>query len=145
LHVNKTYVPFNEELEAIQRYLTIEKIRYEEKLEYSLDCSPDAGTYKVLSFLIQPIIENAIKHGIKTSEIPLKINISGRVVNHVLRIEISNSGHWLNSKNEGTGIANLRERLENAYPNRHTYKTYENDGRVIVELEIEHEEKSVEK
>jgi len=142
-HVNKTYVPFKEELEAIQRYLTIEKIRFEEKLEYSIHCTPEAGHYKVLSFLIQPLIENAIKHGIKTSEIPLKIRIDGKVLNSTLLIGISNTGQWVNGKNEGTGIVNLRERLENAYQNRHTFKTSENDGWVIVQLEIEHEENHI--
>ena len=141
-HVNKTYVPFKDELEGIERYLTIEKIRYEEKLEYSIHCSPEAGNYEVLSFLIQPLIENAIKHGIKTSEIPLRIQITGKVIDNTLHIEIRNTGRWFHDKNEGTGIANLRKRLENAYQNRHTFKTYENDGSVIVQLEIEHEEKS---
>jgi sensor histidine kinase YesM len=140
-HVNKTYVPFKDELEGIKRYLTIEKIRYEEKLEYSVHSSPEAGNYEVLSFLIQPLIENAIKHGIKTSDIPLRINISGEVVSNTLHLKISNTGRWLQSKTEGTGIANLKKRLENAYPNRHTLKTYENDGRVVVHLEIEHLEK----
>ena len=139
-HVNKTYVPFKDELEGITRYLTIEKIRYEEKLEYSIHCSPEAGNYEVLSFLIQPLIENAIKHGIKTSEIPLKISITGKVIRNTLYIEISNTGKWFQSKKEGTGIANLRERLENAYPNRHAFKTCENDGKVVVQLEIEHAE-----
>jgi len=142
-HVNKTYVPFKEELEAIQRYLTIEKIRFEEKLEYDIHCSPEAGNYEVLSFLIQPLIENAIKHGIKTSEIPLKIRINGKVVNNTLLIGISNTGQWVHNKNEGTGIANLRERLENAYQNRHSFQTFENDGWVIVQLEIEHKENHI--
>lgn len=142
-HVNKTYVPFKDELDAVQRYLTIEKIRYEEKLEYTIQCSEEAGNYKVLSFLTQPLIENAIKHGIKTSAIPLKINIMGMVTNNTLHIEISNTGSWLQNENEGTGIANLKERLENAYENRHSLKIHELDGSVIVILDIEHEDKSI--
>lgn len=141
-HVNNTFVPFKDELEGIRRYLTIEKIRYEEKLEFSLHCSPEAGNYEVLGFLIQPLIENAIKHGIKTSGIPLKIKIEGRVFNGTLQIEISNTGIWVDNKNEGTGIANLKKRLENAYQNRHTFKTFENEGWVVVQLEIEHDRNS---
>ncbi len=143
-HVNKTYVPFKEELEAVQRYLTIEKIRYEEKLEYSIQCSEEAGSYPVLSFLIQPLIENSIKHGIKTSPIPLKISIIGAVVNNTLQIEITNTGRWIQNSNEGTGIPNLKERLENAYENRHTFKMFENDGKVTVQLAIEHQDIPVE-
>jgi LytS/YehU family sensor histidine kinase len=142
-HANKTYVPFKDELEAVQRYLTIEKIRYEEKLEYSIKCSEEAGNYQVLSFLIQPLIENAIKHGIKTSAIPLQIGINGTVTNNSLMIEISNTGKWLQNKNEGTGIANLKERLENAYENRHAFKMFEKDGKVTVQLSIEHQNKSI--
>lgn len=143
-HVNKTYVPFKEELEAVQRYLTIEKIRYEEKLEYTVQCSEEAGNYPVLSFLIQPLIENSIKHGIKTSLIPLKISIIGTVVNNTLQIEITNTGRWVRNSNEGTGIPNLKERLENAYENRHTFKMFENDGKVTVQLAIEHQDIPVE-
>lgn len=142
-HVNKTYVPFKDELDAVQRYLTIEKIRYEEKLEYSIQCSEEAGNYQVLSFLIQPLIENAIKHGIKTSAIPLKINIIGTVISNTLHIEISNTGSWLPNINEGTGIPNLKERLENAYENRHSFKMFENDGKVTVQLSIEHQDKAI--
>ena len=142
-HVNKTYVLFKDELDAVQRYLTIEKIRYEEKLEYTIQCSEEAANYQVLSFLIQPLIENAIKHGIKTSVIPLKIKIKGMVTDNTLHIEISNTGRWLQNENEGTGIANLKERLENAYENRHSLKIHEHDGSVIVILDIEHEDKSI--
>ena len=142
-HVNKTYVPFKDELDAVQRYLTIEKIRYEEKLEYSVQCSEEAGRYQVLSFLIQPLIENAVKHGIKTSAIPLKINIKGTVTHNILHIEISNTGRLLQTENEGTGIPNLKERLENAYENRHSFKMFENDGRVSVQLAIEHQDNSI--
>ncbi len=137
-HVNRTYVPFKDELDAVKRYLTIEKIRYEEKLEYSIQSSDEAGRYPVLSFLIQPLIENAVKYGIKTSEIPLKISIKGTVTNDMLYIEISNTGHWMQHETDGTGIANLKERLENAYANRHSFKTSEKSGIVTVQLSIEH-------
>jgi LytS/YehU family sensor histidine kinase len=142
-HVNKTYVPFKDELDAVQRYLTIEKIRYEEKLEYSVQFSEEAGRYQVLRFLIQPLIENAVKHGIKTSAIPLKINIKGTVTHNTLHIEISNTGRLLQTENEGTGIPNLKERLENAYENRHSFKMFESDGSVSVQLAIEHQDNSI--
>lgn len=139
-HVNKTYVPLKEEFEAIKRYLTIEKIRFEEKLEYEISCSAEASNYKVLSFLIQPIIENAIKHGIKTSPIPLQLFISAQVMQHKLIISISNTGKWIPTQNDGTGITNLKERLENAYQHRHVFSINEKDNKVIVMLELEHKE-----
>lgn len=142
-HINKTFVSLNEELDAIQRYLTIEKIRFEEKLEYSINYTNEALNYKVLSFLLQPIIENAIKHGIKTSDIPLKISVNALVVKDILQIEISNSGKWINNKTEGTGITNLKERLENAYHKHYVLKINEINNKVVVLLELEHLEDKV--
>lgn len=136
-HVNKTYVPFKEELEAIKKYFSIEKIRFEEKLEYDIKCSSEAENYKVLSFLIQPLIENAIKHGIKTSSIPLKILIDAKVENAKLCIEISNTGKWLNHT-EGTGISNMKDRLSNAYNNRFSFEIIKELDKVIIKLELEH-------
>ena len=138
-HVNKTYVPFKEELEAIKKYFSIEKIRFEEKIEYDIKCTPEAENYKVLSFLIQPLIENAIKHGIKTSSIPINILIEAKVVNSKLCIEISNSGKWIDNT-DGTGISNMKDRLDNAYNNRFSFEIIKELDKVTIKLELEHSE-----
>lgn len=145
LSKNFTDVPFNNELEAIRLYFAIEKRRYEDKLEVDFDIDPRAEDYPVLSFLMHPIAENAIKYGMQTSTMPLKILIKAEVSNGILKILVSNTGKWVQSNSEnagknngtGTGLYNVRKRLENAFPGKHRINILENEGSVNVQLEIE--------
>jgi LytS/YehU family sensor histidine kinase len=140
-----TEVTLKDELEAIRHYLSIEKKRYEDKLDVSFDIEPSAEDYPILSFLIHPFIENAIKYGMKTSPMPLRIRVNVSTKDGQLRIEVSNTGHWLQPATEpetkiegtGTGLENVRARLENAYPNKYHLETKELDGWVKAILEIQ--------
>ncbi|MFZ5517959.1 MAG: sensor histidine kinase [Candidatus Zhuqueibacterota bacterium] len=137
-------VPLNNEIEAIRHYFAIEKIRYEDKLIVEFEIDPLAEDYPVLSFLIHPLIENAIKYGMQTSPMPLKIQIHATVVDGSrLKIRVCNTGKWiepsqhLNTISTGIGLNNIRQRLENAFPEHHAMTITENDGVVCVALEIE--------
>jgi hypothetical protein len=139
-----TEVTLENELEAIRHYLSIEKKRFEDKLDVTFDIDPNAREHPILSFLIHPFIENAIKYGMKTSPMPLRIRILATALDGGLRIIISNTGSWLNAGSEaerksngtGTGLENVRARLENAYPDRYRLDTQERDGWVQAILEI---------
>ena len=97
--------------------------------KFDFDIDPKTCNYQVISFLLQPFVENAIKFGMKTSEMPLKINISSALENGSLKLVISNTGKWIepdeisreneNGKSTGTGLRNAEQRLKIAYPNRH--------------------------
>ena len=144
--VSKNYsnVPLSEEIDAIQHYFAIEKKRFEENLEVNFDISHEAEDYPVLSFLIHPLIENAIKYGMKTSPMPLKVWISAKVVNQHLNIEVCNTGKWVektpagsvNHMGTGTGLDNIKNRLENAFPERYQFEITEKNGRVCIQLEL---------
>jgi sensor histidine kinase YesM len=139
-----TEVSLENELEAIRHYLSIEKKRFEDKLDVTFEVDPEAHEHPILSFLIHPFVENAIKYGMKTSSMPLRIRIHASAMDGHLRIVISNTGSWLHAGSEterksngtGTGLENVRARLENAYPNRYRLKTQEYDGWVQAILEI---------
>jgi len=146
--VSKNYsnVPLKDEIEAVQHYLAIQKKRYEDKLEIQCDIEPEAGEFPVLSFLIHPLIENAIKYGMRTSPMPLRIRLTAAVRDGVLRVEVRNTGQWLDPAREdkepmpagtGTGLDNVRRRLENVFPGRHRFDIFEKEGSVTVRLEIE--------
>jgi len=133
------------ELEVVRYYLSIEKKRFEDKLEIEYSIQPSAEEYPILNFLLHPLIENAIKYGMKTSGMPLKINIFAFIIDSSLHLEIRNTGKWIdsleNSKDTlggtGTGLDNVRQRLENYYPNRYKFETLEKSGWVIVKIEID--------
>jgi two-component system LytT family sensor kinase len=139
-----TEVTLQHELEAIRHYLSIEKKRFEDKLDVSFDIDEHAQDYPILSFLIHPFVENAIKYGMKTSPMPLRIRIQASTSNGTLRVVIANSGAWCEAATEaerksngtGTGLENVRARLENAYPKNYRLITQECEGWVEAILEI---------
>ena len=92
---NNSEVPFIEEIEAIEHYFEIEKIRFGDKLIINISLDPLAEEYPVPCFLIHPLAENAIKYGMKTSSLPLKITIDAQVKKNKLIICVANSGKWL--------------------------------------------------
>ncbi len=137
-------IPLRDEFDAIRHYLAIEKKRYEDKLEVSFMVSPEAAEFPVPSFLVHPLVENAIKYGMKTSALPLKIGIAASANASHLRIIVCNTGTWHKATSSdiqtadgtGTGLANIRARLENAYPRRHRFVVEQSGGGVQATIEI---------
>jgi len=137
-------VPLKDEIEAIRHYFSIQKKRYEDKLTVNYTIAPQAEDYPVLSFLIHPLVENAVKYGMQTSAMPLKITLQAEVTEGDLKLEICNTGEWVepaaemesNSQGTGTGLENVRQRLDNAFPNRYDFKICEEEGMVCIRLTI---------
>lgn len=127
----------SEEIDIIQNYLAIEKIRFEEKLETSVEIGKGTNDLEILTFLIHPLVENAIKHGMKTTKLPLQIKIFTKKLNeNGIIISVQNSGYYIENKNNGIGLENIKLRLENAYPHNHKFTILEENGFVKVEIII---------
>jgi two-component system LytT family sensor kinase len=137
-------VPLRREIEAIQHYFAIQKKRYEDKLKVIYDIEPRAAEFPVLSFLIHPLVENAVKYGMRTSPLPLVVHLKANIRDRALVIEVGNTGRWVEpggrpaqtTAGTGTGLDNVRRRLENAFPNRHRFEVVEKEGCVRLQLEI---------
>ena len=138
-------VPLIEEIDAINYYFEIEKIRFGSKIEFDIDIDPLAEEYPIPGFLIHPLVENAIKYGMKTSPSPLRIMLQADVEKGRLKICISNTGKWFSQDKEskehgtGTGLTNIRSRLEYSYPGNHKFEIAEEEGEVKVYIEIKKE------
>jgi two-component system LytT family sensor kinase len=136
-HNDQTFIPLHEELEITSKYLSIEKIRFEERLEYKIEVEEKVKNTEILCFLMQPFVENALKHGMnnKLNSLNLLINVYSKGT--TLCINIDNSGWWKN-KNYGQqlGISNVKKRLENAYSDNHRFKIIEEDNWIKVRIEI---------
>lgn len=138
-------VPLRAELETIENYLSIEKVRFEDGLDVVFDVDAAAEGWRVPPFLLHPLIENAVKHGMRTSPPPLRIELCARRREGRLRIEVSNTGSWQpaesngapGSDGTGTGLSNVRARLEQLFPGRHSFRVAREDGwiRTVVEIE----------
>jgi len=141
---NNGDVPFSEEIAAIKHYFAIEEKRYEDNLQVSFKIDPLAEEYPVPSFLVHPLVENAVKYGMKTSAMPLRIELEARVEDRDLLITVRNSGSWLADDDEGrnrpagtgTGLNNVRERLENRFPEAYSLTTVEENGWVVIKIRI---------
>jgi two-component system LytT family sensor kinase len=132
-----------EELEVINQYLAIEKIRFEEKLVVETEIEPGAQRFMVPGFLFHPLVENAIKYGMQTSSMPLKRRIYAAMIGNLLCFEIANTGSWKESghgQNSGLGfgLQLVRERLEQAYPKCHRFARTSENGWVTQRIEIQH-------
>src|SRR5215203_1474711 len=128
-----------EEIEAVQNYLAIEKIRFEEKLEIEFEIEKAAEDFRVPCFLLNPLVENAIKHGLQTSAKPLKLKISADVSGDKLILEVINSGKLNGHANGGTkiGLKNVRERLEKLFGDRGKFELRQDGDFVKARIEIE--------
>jgi LytS/YehU family sensor histidine kinase len=110
--------PLGDEITALESYLWVEKVRFSDDLEWSIDAEAAALRTLVPSALVQPFLENAIKFGQETGPRPLRVSITARVGQGHLQLEVCNSGHWVERDQthaSGVGLANLRRRLELIY------------------------------
>ena len=113
---DKIFIPVSEEIEIIEKYLTIEKIRFEERLDYNISVDSTLIDKKILCFITQPLVENAIKHGMAYKPDGIRLSVFFRQIDQCIAIEIVNEGKLIeNGNSTGTGLKNVRERLENAY------------------------------
>lgn len=136
---DKNQNTLSDELEAVENYLAIEKIRFEEALEVELNVDDKAKQIMLPSFLLNPLVENAIKHGLQTSPEILKINISAVLEGDRLVIEVKNSGKLKARKTDEEakiGLNNVQERLKKQLANKSSFALYEENGWVIARIEI---------
>jgi len=141
IHKDIAYVPLSNELEAIKHYLSIEKKRFEEKLIIQYQITNEAASQSILSLLLHPLVENAVKHGMKNSPLPLQILIEAKFENNILLIQICNTGKWVDksekSESTGTGLTNVERRLKNAYGNNFKFDIQQLEDKVCIRIEID--------
>jgi hypothetical protein len=118
------------EVDALEKYLAIEQTRFEDKLQVEIYIEPNAGDCVIPRLLLHPLLENAIKHGMRTSSMPLRVVLQAAMSDGRLHIEVANTGKLVEGNGQqavgyrdtGIGLANVRERLEHAYPGNHHFE-----------------------
>lgn len=119
LESGKAEVPLRQELDFLKRYLEIEQIRFPDRLQVWMDVEPGTQEARVPSLILQPIVENAIKHGVARSSSAGKIEIEAARENGTLRLTVRDDGPGIDVSEskveEGVGLANTRERLRQMY------------------------------
>ena len=149
-----------EEVASVRGYLAIEKVRFEDRLDVRVDVEPAALRCEVPAFLLNPLVENAVKHGAAgTPDAPLVLRVEARLVEpDRLRLVVENTGRLTtnlmtppdanartpapdageaeDSLPGGVGLANVRARLAALHPGTHRIDIEESDGRVRVTVEL---------
>jgi len=110
-------VTLRQELELLQNYLDIARVRFRERLTIDLDVHPNALDAFVPRFLLQPLAENALHHGIEPMESGGRLEIRVRVHQDTMTLELQDDGVGLSpsAKRTGTGLRNTRQRLAHLY------------------------------
>ena len=103
------------EIDALEHYLTVQRARFGKTLDCRIDCTREAREMLVPPVIIEPLLDNALKHGAITSPAPLRIVVDCRMEGGTLVVTVDNSGAWIEpgaDGRRGTGLANLRKRLD---------------------------------
>lgn len=135
------FVPLSREIEALNHYFEIEHCRFEEQLYVEYAIEPEAASFLLPNFIVQPLAENALKYGMQTSDMPLRIKCEATFRENTFCLTISNTGKLLPPEEPSSlyefyvpkgnlGLKNVSDRLANAFGVRATLRLHEEDGTV---------------
>ena len=127
-----------EELNNILLYLDIERERFGDRLKIEREISKDSLSCKLPNLILQPIVENAIKHGIYESLEQVTIKIKSSVTHQLLRVEVSNEfdPKAISKKGKGIGLKNVRQRLKLIYDLPQLVFVKKTDNLFIVSIDV---------
>jgi hypothetical protein len=126
-------IRLSQELEFLRKYVDIEKIRFEDRLTVTFAIDSQTLNAMVPNLLLQPLVENAIKHGVSRSAAPVSVAVESAFQNGHLRLRVADSGAESGGRQpsqSGTGLANTRSRLDRLYGGDYTFvaRNKENGG-----------------
>ncbi len=140
-HRDQNFIPVGDEYDALVAYLAVEKARFRDDIEIECSIHPVAREFPVPGILLQPLVENAIGYGRKTSPKPLRLRMHvSQLPAASLMIEVANTGTWVEEEDArkfgGIGLGNVRKRMALLYPDRHRIDMNAENGWVTVKIEI---------
>ena len=144
-----------QEVETLKLYLDIERMRFEERLRTVFKIEPAAARASIPSLLLQPLVENAIKYAVSPQEEGARISLTAQVIGSRLRVTVADTGPGLQAQaaprvsdklsgtravSTGVGLANIRDRLAQAYGEDHRFQIDNPpEGGFTVTIEIPYE------
>jgi LytS/YehU family sensor histidine kinase len=120
-------VPLKVELDFLDRYVEIQRARFPDRLHMSFEIQPETLDALVPSFILQPLVENAIRHGIAQSSAPGSVEVTARVANGLVELVVRDNGAGFPAQRqlvprEGVGLSNTRARLRHLYGAAHRFE-----------------------
>jgi len=139
-HPGQPLTPLREEVAFIEKYLEIERIRFRDRLSVTLDIDPTALDADVPSLILQPLVENAIRHGIERQARPGRLELSARRTPEFIELVVRDNGGGLPAggfTRERIGLGNTRARLRELYGDRHHFELANHpDGGLVVRIQL---------
>lgn len=139
-HAGVQQVPLRQELEFLAKYLEIEQTRFQDRLTVQMEIQPATLDAQVPNLILQPLVENAVRHGIAPRAEPGRIEIRAAVRDAALQIEIVNSGGPADPFTEGVGLRNTRQRLEKLYGSKQRFvlvaQGHETHAKISIPLRV---------
>jgi len=139
--IHQPVVAASVEAGALAAYLRVQQARFGPRLRTRIEVEPLAANCRIASFLLQPLVENAVKHGRRDNILEIAIEI--RRAAGVLSIEIANTGTLASNRpprnRSPIGLENVRRRLALHYPDRHQFTLGERDDQVVASLMLQGE------
>ncbi|HEY0476347.1 MAG TPA: histidine kinase [Kofleriaceae bacterium] len=121
-HAGEQRVALATELAIIERYLEIERLRFPDRMAFEIDAPAEVRRGQVPALLLQPLVENAVRHGIAPLVAPGRVTIRARRDGDRLRIEIGNTGRLAADHRAGVGLRNTMDRLRHLYRGDHAFE-----------------------
>jgi len=135
-HAGRQRVPLAEEIGMLTRYLEIENARFPDRMSFTISVAEDAERAAVPILILQPLAENAVRHGIARTATVGSIEVDARRVGERLQIRMRNSGTLDVAPIDGIGLKNTRERLANLYGEAGHFGLSQYDGGVLAVLDL---------
>jgi two-component system sensor histidine kinase AlgZ len=135
-HSGDQQVPLAAEIAITERYLEIERARFGDRMGCDIDVDDDVRSASVPTLLLQPLVENAVRHGIASAVARGRITLRAYRDDSWLRIEIFNTGTLSSEHREGVGLRTTLERLRHLYGDRQSLVLRNDVGGVLATIAI---------
>ncbi len=138
-------IEVGEEFEFIEMYLNMQKIRYHEKLDYKITASRNVIHKKILKFIIQPLVENSVVHGLENKTGAGMINVDAKIVSNMIILSVKDNGAGMNAKDlqklrehisredvsagSSIGVRNVSERIKLYYGNESRFYIHSSENK----------------
>lgn len=139
-HAGTQKVTLRQELSFLEQYLEIEQTRFQDRLSVTMDVAPETLEARVPTLILQPLVENAIRHGVAPRATPGEVHIRAGRSNGLLELQVRDDGPGVPDERhvrEGIGLNNTRRRLDQLYGDRHRFELRNGaDGGLEVRLAV---------
>jgi LytS/YehU family sensor histidine kinase len=134
----KQNVSVREELDLVALYLRLQQKRFPDRLKYSINCDEDCSASEIPALLLQPIVENAVKHVVAPNTGETRIDVAVATQSDKILIEVRDTGPMidLGATAEGGGLHIVRKTLALQYPNQHdmSFSSTQEGGLVTIRI-----------